>query len=140
MTRIRVKIVTFSRFWLCRYTNMAETRKQIAFDLDTKALEKYYPGQHWRGSYEIIKRHMLKNDFEWLQGSVYVSARPMSSAETTRILGSLVKRNPWLNLCMRDCREANIGREHSKNYIFDKDANIPASWDSKISAKSADTN
>ena len=65
---------------------------------------------------------MLKNGFKWLQGSVYVSSKPMSSAETTRILGNLVKKNPWLNLCMRDCREANIGKEHSKNYIFDKNA------------------
>lgn len=103
---------------------MAETRKQISFDLDTKALEIYYPNEHWRGSYEIIKRHMLINGFRWLQGSVYVSVKPMSSAETTRILGKLVKNNPWLNLCMRDCREANIGKEHSKNYIFDKGANV----------------
>lgn len=26
---------------------------------------------------------------------------------------------------MRDCREANISKEHSKNYIFDKNADIP---------------
>ncbi len=68
MMRIPVKIVIFSKFWKCRYTDMAET---------------------------------------------------------TRILGNLVKKNPWLNVCMRDCREANIGKEHSKNYIFDKSANIP---------------
>ncbi len=67
---------------------MAKSRKQIAFDLDTKALEIYYPSENWRGSYEIIKRHMQKNGFQ------------------------------------RDCREANIGREHSKNYIFDKNADI----------------
>lgn len=121
-----MKIVTFSRFWQCRYTNMAETRKQIAFDLDTKALELYYPNEHWRGSYEIIRKHMLRNGFKWLQGSVYVSEKPLSSAETTRILGNLVKKNPWLNLCMRDCREANIGKEHSKNYIFVQNVNIPA--------------
>lgn len=104
---------------------MAESRKQIAFDLDTKALEIYYPNEHWRSSYEIIKKHMLRNGFKWLQGSVYVSAKPMSSAKTARILGNLVQKNPWLNLCMRDCREANIGKEHSKNYIFDKNADIP---------------
>lgn len=56
----------------------------------------------------------------------YVSTKPMNSAETTRILANLVKKNPWLNLCMRDCREANIGKEHSKNYIFDKDADVSA--------------
>lgn len=121
-----MKTVIFSEFWQCRYTNMTKMRKQIAFDLDTKALEIYYPSAHWRSSYEIIKKHMLRNGFNWLQGSVYVSVKPMSSAETARILGSLVKKNPWLNICMRDCREANIGKEHSKNYIFDKNADIPA--------------
>jgi len=104
---------------------MAETRKQIAFDLDTKALEIYYPGDSWRNSYDIIKKHMTKNSFEWLQGSVYVSTKTMSSAQTARILGALVKNNPWLNLCMRDCRETNIGKEHSKNYMFDKNADVP---------------
>jgi hypothetical protein len=37
----------------------------------------------------------------------------------------LVSKNPWLNVCMRDCRETNIGREHDKNHVFDKNANIP---------------
>lgn len=105
---------------------MTETRKQIAFDFDTKALKIYYPSKHWRNSYEVIKKHMLRNGFKWLQGSVYVSDKPMISAKTTRILGNLAKKNPWLNLCMRDCREANIGKEHSKNYIFDKNAGITA--------------
>lgn len=105
---------------------MAGTRKQIAFDLDTKALEIYYPSESWNNAYEVIKRHMLKNNFSWLQGSVYVSKKPMTSTEVTNILDELVINNPWLNLCMRDCREANIGKEHSKNYIFDKNANVLA--------------
>lgn len=120
------KTVTFSRFWQHRYTNMAGTRKQIAFDLDTKALEIYYPSESWNNAYEVIKHHMLKNNFSWLQGSVYVSKESMTSTEVTNILDDLVMNNPWLNLCMRDCREANIGKEHSKNYIFDKNANILA--------------
>lgn len=119
-----MKTVTFSKFWQHRYTNMAKTRKQIAFDLDTKALEIYYPGQSWNNAYEIIKRHMLRNSFSWLQGSVYVSTRMMTSAEVTNILDELVIKNPWLNLCMRDCREANIGKEHSKNHIFNKNTNL----------------
>lgn len=119
-----VKTVTFSRFWQHQCIDMAETRKQIAFDLDTKALETYYPSESWNNAYEVIKRHMLKNGFSWLQGSVYISKKPVTSAEVTNILDELVVKNPWLNLCMRDCREANIGKEHSKNYIFDKSANI----------------
>lgn len=104
---------------------MPNTRKQITFDLDTKALAIYYPTKNWHNAYEIIKKHMLNNGFEWLQGSVYVSAKPVSSAKMTNILLSLAENNPWLNMCMRDCRETNIGKEHSKNHIFDKSADVP---------------
>jgi len=105
---------------------MAGTRKQISFDLDTKALEIYYPSDSWNNAYDIIKRHMEKNGFSWIQGSVYVSDRTMSTVKVTQILRGLIKKNPWLNLCMRDCRETNIGKEHSKNHIFDKNADVPA--------------
>lgn len=101
------------------------SRKQIAFDLNTKALKIYYPSESWNNAYDTIKRHMLKNGFDWLQGSVYVSRESISSVRMTRILRALIKQNPWPNVCMRDCRETNIGKEHSKNYMFDKDADIP---------------
>ncbi len=32
--------------------------KKITFDLDTKALQTYYPKENWRNAYEDIKRHM----------------------------------------------------------------------------------
>jgi virulence-associated protein VapD len=104
---------------------MAKGRKQITFDLDTKALKIYYPSESWNNSYEVIKRHMVNNGFSWLQGSVYVSNQPMTTTEVTHILDELVIKNPWLNLCMRDCRETNIGKEHDKSHIFDKNAIIP---------------
>ena len=31
------------------------TRKRISFDLDTKALQTYYPKANWRNAYEDIK-------------------------------------------------------------------------------------
>ena len=33
--------------------------------------------------------------------------------------------NEAFNKCMRDCRQANIGRQHSLNYIFSKNAKVP---------------
>lgn len=33
----------------------AETKKQIAVDLDAKALEMYYPSEDWNNAYEVIK-------------------------------------------------------------------------------------
>ncbi len=66
---------------------------------------------------EVYSRHWADDEDPGgncgIQGSVCVSAKLMSSAETARILGNLVKKNPWLNLCMRDCRESNIGKEYS---------------------------
>lgn len=103
---------------------MAKGRKQVTFDLDTKALQKYYPSDNWNYAYEIIRKHMTKNRFVWMQGSVYASKMPITSAEVTNILDDLIEENPWLNRCMRDCRESNIGREHSKNHLFDKEADI----------------
>lgn len=82
---------------------MAKTRKQLTFDLDTNALK----------------------NFSWLQGSVYVSDKPVTSYNIAKVLKELVEKNNWLNLCMRDCRETDIGREHSKNYLFDKTVKIP---------------
>ena len=103
---------------------MAAGRKQVAFDLDTDALKTYYPSENWNNAYDVIRRHMTNNGFNWLQGSVYVSQKPITSAEVTNILDDLVAKNPWLNVCMRDCRETNIGREHDKNHIFDKNAKV----------------
>ena len=99
---------------------MATGRKQITFDLDTAALKLYYPTDSWNNAYDVIKRHMIKNDFSWLQGSVYVSNKPITSVEVTNILDELIVNNLWLSVCMRDCRETNIGKEHSKNHVFDK--------------------
>lgn len=99
---------------------MAVGRKQVAFDLDTDALKIYYPTESWNNAYDVIRRHMENNGFNWLQGSVYVSQKPITSVEVTYILDELVTKNLWLNACMRDCRETNIGREHNKNHIFDK--------------------
>ncbi len=103
---------------------MAKTRKQITFDLDTNAMRQYYPSDSWNNGYEVIKRHMKQNGFVWLQGSVYASEKPMSHVLVQKIINELIKNNPWLNKCMRDCRETNIGKEHDLNYMFNKDTKV----------------
>ena len=103
---------------------MSETRKQITFDLDTHALRVYFPSESWQNGYEVIKREMKQNGFEWLQGSTYASKKSMSHVHVHNIIKELVWKYPWLNKCMRDCRETNLGRVHSLNYIFDKEADV----------------
>ena len=65
------------------------TRKQITFDLDTKALQTYYPKANWRNAYEVIKNHMKNNGFSWIQGSAYISKEPISSR---RVIMTKTKR------------------------------------------------
>ena len=115
---------------------MRSRRKQLVFDLDTKALETYYPSENWNYSYEIIRRHMVNNGFEWLQGSLYISQKAITSSQVTDIIDDLIYKNPWLNVCMRDCREADIGKEHSKNHLFDKSISIPTRAELRNKAKS----
>jgi virulence-associated protein VapD len=104
---------------------MARSRKQIAFDLDTNMLKNYYPKVGWQHAYDDIKRHMQNNGFEWQQGSVYVSLKPMDLVILDTVVTSVCINNPWLNVCMRDCVVMNIGKEHSLNHFFDKTANVP---------------
>lgn len=103
---------------------MPMSRKQVAFDLDTNALKLYYPTESWHGAYEVIKRHMTANGFLWQQGSVYVSKKALPRKAVANIVSELVDKCPWLNVCMRDCRQANIGEEHDVNYLFNKNARI----------------
>lgn len=97
---------------------MASGRKEIAFDLDTHQLKKYYPNKNWRGAYEDIRKFMLDNGFEWRQGSVYVSKTGKPFSEISKVLNHLSKQHQWLNHCVRDCTVANIGNIHNQTYIF----------------------
>lgn len=103
---------------------MGRNRKQIAFDLDTKMLERYYPKECWTHAYDDIKRHMIENGFERKQGSVYVSTHPLTAFDIDAVLKELVENHVWLNKCMRDCKETNVGKEYDKNQLFDKSIEI----------------
>ena len=104
---------------------MDDLRKQITFDLDTTALKIYYPSKSWTNAYNVIKNHMENNGFAWIQGSVYISHNPMLSRTVSSVLKELISNNKWLNLCMRDCRETEIGVEFSKNHLFNKNVILP---------------
>lgn len=110
---------------------MANGRKQIAFDLDTKMIKKYYPTENWQNAYRDIKRIMTANGFSWQQGSVYTSDERVSSAYATKVVEEISKKLPWTNRCMRDCVITNIGQSFSQNHLFDKNADIPQRQKSK---------
>lgn len=101
------------------------SKKQVAFDLDTEALQKYYPKENWRQSYEDIKKIMKENDFSWQQGSVYVSKENKNIKEVFDAVDELCVEHPWINKCMRDCRVTSVGRQHDLTPQFDKEADVP---------------
>ena len=104
---------------------MAAGRKLVTFDLDTKALEDYYPTASWQNAYEVIKRHMLKNGFSWPQGSVYISKASMTGTDVDVVIEKLIKKNQWLNVCVRDCKQANIGKYYDQSHLFDIAVDVP---------------
>lgn len=104
---------------------MAKSKKQIAFDLDTEALQKYYPKENWRQSYEDIKKIMKENDFSWQQGSVYVSNNYVSEIYVERLLEKFINDNQWINKSMRDCKVTSVGKTYNLNILFNKEADVP---------------
>lgn len=102
-----------------------KTRKQVSFDLDTKALQKYFPEENWRKAYDVIKKYMKQNGFDWQQGSVYVSKSSKANKDINILLNNLIKENKWLHKCMKDCVVSSISKQYSQNHLFNKDLDIP---------------
>ncbi len=77
-------------------------KKTISFDLSIKMLEQYYPGKDYHQAYRDIQKFMKENGFRHKQFSVYVSKKPMSRETATFYLNQLIKKNPWLYVCIKD--------------------------------------
>ena len=64
---------------------------------------------------------MSKHEFEWRQGSVYVSQTGTTFFAVADLLNDLSNEQPWLNVCMRDCTVTNVSRVHNQTYLFNKE-------------------
>ncbi len=106
-----------------------ETRKQIAFDIDTNELEKYYPAKNWRYTYEVIKTFMMQRGFEHIQGSVYVSKKPMTYYKIITISKKLFNSYPYLHKAMRDIVVTEVGEIFNLNFLLNKDYPIVSKED-----------
>ena len=103
------------------------SRKQIDFDLDTKALKEYYDkDKDWHNAYYDIRAFLIENGFMWDQGSQYVSKNHMNTFEIEETLIRLGETFEWINLCLKDISVTNIGAQHSYNHLFHRnhDSNI----------------
>ena len=108
--------------------NISDIKKKkrcIAFDMNTKALQKYYKDNNWRNAYNDIGLFLDKQGFTHEQGSVYDSKDSISNNELTLIINSLFKRFKWFPLCVKSIRgyerpEVVDYTPQAKDYI-DKD-------------------
>jgi virulence-associated protein VapD len=102
-----------------------EIRQGIHFDMDTKALEKYYPKPSWRKSYDDVCKFLEENGFEHEQGSGYHSILPMKRATAVRIIRKMIKKHSWLNKCMNVCTIADVPVTYDITHLFNKNADVP---------------
>ena len=88
----------------------ARVRKAINFDLDTKALKKFYPGKDYRAAYGEIKNFMENIGFEHRQWSGYISIKALDQKEIARNVKKIAQKFPWLSQCVNRFDVTNIGK------------------------------
>lgn len=85
--------------------------KAINFDLDTKALQQYYPSSNWRKAYEDINKFFLSNGFEHRQGSGYISLIKTDDYSVLTLTRKLSITMPWLSKCVQHFDVTDIGEQ-----------------------------
>jgi len=99
------------------------TKKAFTFDLDTKALQKYYPKGDWHNAYSDIKNFFARNNIEHIQGSAYHSKEPMAKYHAVSVINDLTKEFPWLNHCMKVCTINIVPKEYDVTHVFRNESN-----------------
>lgn len=84
----------------------------INFDLHTgknseKELKEYV-GISLKRMYEVIKKHLCDNGFEWVQGSGYITKNEITSRRLTTIITELYDDNQWLGYFTRDIKRTIV--------------------------------
>lgn len=93
-------------------------KKAINFDLDTKALKKYYPGKNYRHAYTDIKKFMESEGFLHRQWSGYNSKEKLSMQDIQMITKKLSKTFPWLKKCVNRFDVTDIGEQHDLTHLI----------------------
>lgn len=93
-------------------------RKGINFDLDTAALQEYYPKGDWHNACYDVRIYFQKNGFEHIQGSGYHSLNQMSEAKAMAVIYRMTKEIPWLNYCVSICTIADVPELFDISHVF----------------------
>lgn len=99
------------------------TKKAFTFDLDTKALQKYYPNGDWHNAYYEVKKFFISNNVEHNQGSSYHSKGPITMSHANAILNDMSQKLSWINHCVKICTVTNVPVLHNSTFIFKDESN-----------------
>lgn len=71
----------------------------VSFDLNQKALEKYYPKVSSKSAYQDLNKFFNYRNFEHEQGSCYSSKEPLTKKDWYVVQVKLFSKMPWLRFC-----------------------------------------
>ena len=69
--------------------------------------------------YGIIKKHLIKNWFERVQGNGYITINKINSSSLSKVIRDLYRENNWLGYFTRDIKRTIVNDEtHSYDKIL----------------------
>lgn len=86
-----------------------KSRYSMNFDLDTKKLEKFYPGKNWRKAYEDIREYLTGKEFIHVQGSGYHSKEELALLDVYECIQEMGEQFSWLEDSLYTIYATEIG-------------------------------
>lgn len=100
---------------------MAEKRKQITFDIDTKVAKEVLGEKNYTAAYINIRDFMKSEGWVHIEGSVYMSSKPLSTTKVAHLIKGLKKQYPYLTKCIKTMHQSDISNVHSLSHLFEYD-------------------
>lgn len=97
-------------------------RKQLSFDIDTKVAKAILGKNNYVKAYMDVRNFLEQEGWEHIEGSVYMSVKPMSSTRVAKTLDHMIEMYPYLTKCFRSMHQTDVPeRIYSMNWQFDYD-------------------
>lgn len=100
---------------------MPEKRKQLTFDIDTKVAKEVLGEKNYTTVYTNIRDFMKSEGWIHIEGSVYMSSKPLSTTKIAHLINGLKKQYPYIEKCIRSMHQSDISKVHSLDYLFEYD-------------------
>lgn len=96
-------------------------RKQLTFDIDTNVVKKILGEQKYTNIYSVIRRYMEREGWKHIEGSVYMSTKPMDSTKIAYLIENMIRQYPYLEKCVKEIHQTDVSKVHSLNQFFSYD-------------------